>query len=41
MKRNQKECTCNEQQVMYGILGSLYYTFETNITLYVNQLELK
>jgi len=31
-----KECTCDEHQVMYGSVESLYYTPETNITLYVN-----
>ena len=31
-----KECTCcDEHWVMYGIGESLYYTPETNITLYV------
>ena len=32
-----KERTCpNEHEVMNGIAESLYYTPETNITLYVN-----
>ena len=31
-----KECTCDEQQVIYGIVESLYCVPETNITLYVN-----
>ena len=32
-----KECTCqDEHQVMYGSVGSLYCTPETNETLYVN-----
>ena len=32
-----KECTCcDEHWVLYGTVESLYCTFETNITLYVN-----
>ena len=31
-----KECTCDKHRVMYGSVESLYYTPETNITLYVN-----
>ena len=31
-----KEYTRVEHQVMYGSVGSLYCTPETNITLYVN-----
>ena len=32
-----KECTCcDEHQVMYRSVESLYYTPETNLTLYVN-----
>ena len=30
-----KECTCDEQQVMYGRVESLSCTPETNITSYV------
>ena len=36
-----KECTCGEHRVLYGIVESLYCTPGTNITLYVNSLELK
>ena len=32
-----KECTsCDEHQILYGSIESLYSTPETNITLYVN-----
>ena len=31
-----KEYTCDEPRVIYGIVEFLYYTSETNITLYVN-----
>ena len=31
----------DEHRVLYGSVGSLYCTPETNITLYVNQMELK
>ena len=30
-----KECTCDEHQVIYGIVESLYYIPETNVTFYV------
>ena len=31
---------CDEHQVMYGTVESLYYTPETNRTLYVNDTEI-
>ena len=31
-----KEDTCDEHWVLYGIIGSLYCTPETNTTLYIN-----
>ena len=37
-----KECTCGgEHRVLYVNVESLYWTLETNITLYANQLEFK
>ena len=37
-----QECTClDEHWVMYGTVGSLYYTPESNITLYVNYAGIK
>ena len=36
-----KECTCDKHWVMYGSVESLYYTPETNITLYVNYTGIK
>ena len=36
-----KEGTCDEHWVLYGSVESLYCTPGTNITLYVNSLELK
>ena len=36
-----KEGTCDEHQVMCVSVESLNCTTENNITLYVNQLELK
>ena len=36
-----KEHTCDEHQGVYGSVESLYCTPKTNITLYVNYLELK
>ena len=37
-----KECTCcDEHWVMYGSVESLYYTPESNITLYVNYTGIK
>lgn len=31
-----EEYTCDEHRVMYGIVESVYYTLETNITIYVS-----
>ena len=37
-----KECTCcDEHQVMYGSVESLYCTLESNITLCVNYTGIK
>lgn len=36
-----KKCTWEEHTVMYVTVKLLYCTPQTNITLYVNQLELK
>ena len=36
-----KESTCAELWVMYGMVESLYYTPETNITLYFNYAGIK
>ena len=36
-----KECTCDVYRVTCGIVESLYYTPETNITMYVNNTGIK
>ena len=36
-----KEGTCDEHRMLYGSDESPYRTPETNITLYINQLEFK
>ena len=36
-----KVCTCDEHQVLYGRVESLYCTLETNIMLYVKHAGIK